>query len=655
MSRVCCREVLRFLRREAGLIQAGVTFGNLHSNNSSHHGNTNTNGHIGGGGGTGSGGGGISESSQLQASELMSKIKQIWVRLDKPTSLPTVLASGTGLIEKPTRLSVGSNMNGSGSNSMTGGSSSSGSSSSSTNPSSNSTNPSNIGAGSHSSTAGGSSSSATIPNLNLSKLSLNPSGSNGSSSSSSSSSAVGASASSHLHATDLSSRNVLTQLTREELVHLFRDFTNDELDTILRTSLQRSKLLHPNLPSASVLHSRPSLTQTRLKDLFRWLFDALDTTSSLIPSPTTNGVASPSTPSSSYASSLSDGRITGLQIRDWLIGPSPDVGGRSKTNDMLKTKLPSHITSQIRIITNKLEDKRRYTKPEFEYFFLRWSYEDLLHISNEFHQTCHEEMLQFQETVRTFHSLTRRLENMVQATSRGQERLEERKRQLMALTQTTTMTSKTTTNGTTSASSSVPSSTNVTSSNSSVSSVTEHLSSDIVALLNEKERRIAEDSERERKEQYRTLEMKRKEEKENYEFEQRKRRIVLEAELKRSKERRQILERDWRRDQTVTEEGRQAYRTALSQLWTKSEGKFGSNELEYMFKLQETYSISRRIGVEILQQLSIPVERINAYTIATIPDLEPVCGNCLIHTSTHVSNTRAHIGITLTSTHPLSP
>lgn len=83
-------EVLRFLQREAASFQAAATAAIESSN-------------------------GLNESYRLQISEIMSKIKQIWLKLDRPPSLPTVLMSGiptmTIVGDKP-RHSMNASLNG---------------------------------------------------------------------------------------------------------------------------------------------------------------------------------------------------------------------------------------------------------------------------------------------------------------------------------------------------------------------------------------------------------------------------------------------------------------------------------------------------------------------------------------------------------------
>lgn len=254
-------EVIRFLRRETAEMQAALL---------RHH-----HPQVCGARGVGSP---LTDSQLLQMTDLLAKIKQIWMRLDTPPTLPRAASAPTAIVAAVSPIAARAGTPAAGSGAV--------------HPASPLSSPASPLRG------------AVTP------LSLE------------------------------SMRDPSVQLTRDEVVGLFRDLSNQEIDLLLASSLARAALLHPKLPSTSPLHTRPSATQTRFKDIFRWLFDILD--------------------------SDRQGTLTGLQIREWLVGPRPGVGGRSTRNEMLAPIAAPRIAAQTRIITNKLQGARRYTKPEFE-------------------------------------------------------------------------------------------------------------------------------------------------------------------------------------------------------------------------------------------------------------------------------------------------
>jgi len=102
-----------------------------------------------------------------------------------------------------------------------------------------------------------------------------------------------------------------------------------------------------------------------------------------------------------------------------------------------------------------------------------------------------------------------------------------------------------------------------------VSSITVGLTPAVQALLAEKERRVAEDSERERREAARAAESKRKEEREAAQLEDRRRRALIEQEYQRMPLRKQLIAQDLAREQKCTPADRAAYTQALRTLWAK--------------------------------------------------------------------------------------
>jgi len=223
--------------------------------------------------------------------------------------------------------------------------------------------------------------------------------------------------------------DVRSTMSRDELIHQFRDLTNDEIDLLTNAALERSKLLHSRKHSLppSTIHpsSHPDHLHVRWLDLFRQLWSALDTTHRCF--------------------------VSAHQIRTWMLGSLPGIGGRSVNNAFLRATARSlesdaRLQAQMRILCNKLNDNHQYTKPEFEALFARWSLEDVREVASPLIEAVAQSAAQFQEDLRRSAAMTKRIESATRRATQEREKMMERRRMIL-MQQRAAAIARTNTNG----------------------------------------------------------------------------------------------------------------------------------------------------------------------------------------------------------------
>ncbi len=361
-------------------------------------------------------------------------------------------------------------------------------------------------------------------------------------------------------------------------------------------------------------------------------------------------------------------------------------------------------------------DAAGFSKPDFLLLFSRWTVSEFSDAAADLLLAAREDSETFLALVRRYSALQRRIEEGVREQEKERERMEEKRRvqrvqNMLMAAQIAAAAGATSpvTNGFLSSRSgggvggggAVKGSALLLSPSPSPDSSLSGLNPSLQALLSEKDRRVAEDSERERREAQRAAEVKRKEEREAQALEEKRRRALIEMEIARMPARKQAIASDLSRDAKCTRKDREEYEKALRGMWERvgaearalarasalssssssSSGgssssssasasvvswprgivAFGPLELSELSALQSKFHISRARNQAIVLKCGLTLERDTQITATSLQlppligamggtasssgylDSEPQCVNCLLQSAVLMTRECGHL------------